>query len=218
MTTVYGTLGFTPEKYLPTLRKRSDLEAAVVFHDEDERSIEAAGEVRDYCQGLDLPVTTVQVDAFDLVDAAQTMQEHVRKTEDEEIIVNVTGGTKVLTAAAILVSILEGLRTVYIHEETGEEIPLPLITARYEQLLTDAQRRVLRYVIDHNDQAGRSGGEACTQADIRDALGLSKPTVSQHVRELVDYGVLTEESHPEDARKKMLGVIPSARLLLGDDL
>lgn len=207
MTTVYGTLGFTPEKYLPTLRKRSDLEAAVVFHDAADESVEAAREVGAYCRDLGVDFDRVEVDAFDLVDAAQAIQERVREGRDDEILLNVTGGTKVLTAAAILVAILEGLRTVYVHEETGEEIPLPLITARYEQLLSDAQRRVLRYI---------AAEEPCYQSDIRDGLDLSKPTVSAHVQALVEYGVLEETPDPEDARRKELRVIPSARLLLED--
>lgn len=216
MTTIYGTLGFTPDKFLPTLRQRSDVEAACCFHDDHPDSVEAAREVARYCKDLGVDYASVQVDAFDLVDAAGAMQAEVRDRGPEaaDLVFNVTGGTKVLSAAAILVCILEGLRAVYVHEETGREVPLPLLTVRYDRVLTEAERRVLRFIAEHEGEGPDPPGT--TQADIRAGLELSKPTVSHHVGKLVDHGVVEEAPDPDDGRRKLLTVIPSARLLLGE--
>ncbi|MBW3582597.1 MAG: MarR family transcriptional regulator [Euryarchaeota archaeon] len=206
MVTLYGTLGFTPEKFYPSIRHRGDVADIVLFHDGHADSEKARSAVAKYCSELDIPFESVAVDAFDLIDSATRIQGVVRKRGQEDAVFNVTGGTKVLTAAAILTCILEGMPAVYIHETTGEEIPLPLITVAYKRLLSDKQRQVLEHVAAH---------PGCTQAELREALGVTKPTISHHVQGLVDHRLLDERRDPKDARRKRLHLVPSARLLLG---
>lgn len=203
---IYGTLGFTPAKFLPSLRQRSDVERAVVFHDQHADSKKAAQQVALYCRDLGIAFEHHEVDAFDIVASAAAMQERVRKDDPNQVLFNVTGGTKVVSSAAVLTCILEGLRAVYIHEETHDEIALPLITAPYHKLLSAAQRRVLSFIADHTD---------CNQRQLVDALGSTKPTITHHIKELERYGLVEKRPHPEDSRRKLLRVIPSARLLLG---
>lgn len=206
MTCVYGTLGFTPDKLLPSIRTREDVTDVCVFHDDHERSRAAAREVEAYCRDLGVDFQAVEVDAFHLAEAARAIQQALKDLDPADVVVNVTGGTKVLTASAILVCVLEGLRAVYVHGETGEEVPLPLLTVRYDDVLSGALRRVLAHIAAH---------PGCTQADLRDALDRSKPTISQHVRTLVDHGVVEERPDPDDARRKLLRAVPTAGLLLG---
>lgn len=201
---IFGTLGFTPNKFLPTLREHDNVENAVVFHNNNQKSQAAAKAIDAYCRDVGIPYTQIPVDAFDLIDCASAMQKEIRRTRDGGILFNVTGGTKVLTAAAILTCILEGVRAVYVHEETHDEVPLPLLTAPYEDLLTEPQRQVLQHV------AAQPG---CSQGDLCNALDLTKPTVSHHIRRLVGHGLLVQTNHPQDARRKSLHMIPSARLL-----
>jgi CRISPR locus-related DNA-binding protein len=202
---IFGTLGFTPAKFLPTLRERDDVERAVVFHNNNTKSKQAAREIDKYCRSIGLEYLQRPVDAFDLVECAAAMQQEIRTTGKENVLFNITGGTKVLTAAAILTCILEGVRAIYIHEETGEEVRLPLLTAPYDDLLSNPQRQVLQHVWRH---------PGCSQQDICNALELTKPTVSHHIRQLVEHGLLLQVADPTDARRKALHVIPSARLLL----
>lgn len=204
---IFGTLGFTPTKFLPTLRLRDDVERAVVFHNNNSKSRQAAKEIEGYCRELGITHAQKPVDAFDLVDCASAMQEEVRKADNDNILFNVTGGTKVLTAAAILTCILEGVRAIYVHDDTGDEVRLPLLTAPYENLLTDAQRQVLQHVAGH---------PGCNQQEVCNALTLTKPTVSHHIGRLVDHGLLLQVTDPNDGRRKALKMIPSARLLLRD--
>ncbi len=203
---IFGTLGFTPQKFLPSLRHREDVDAAVVFHDDHPDSKNAAAEVGRFCRSMDVKFESVAVDAFDIVACASAMQKLVHRHGPERIVFNVTGGTKVIAAAAILTCFLEGLRAVYIHDETHDEIALPLVTARYDQLLTEPQRRVLRHIAEH---------PRCTQHEVGAALGISKPTTSHHVKQLMDFGLITQVQDQDDGRKRHLDIIPSARLLLG---
>ncbi len=202
---IFGTLGFTPAKFLPTLRQRDDVERAVVFHNNNKKSRDAAGQIESYCRELGIAHDQRPVNAFDLVDCASAMQNEIRKSEGNEILFNVTGGTKVLTAAAILTCILEGVRAIYVHDDTGEEVRLPLLTAPYENLLTEAQRQVLQHVATY---------PGCSQQEVCNALELTKPTVSHHIGRLVEHGLLLQVADSKDARRKALKVIPSARLLL----
>jgi len=65
-------------------------------------------------------------DAFDLLQAARAMRTEVRtlRKKGEEIAVfNIAGGTKMMSAAALLICAMEGLNSVYVHDETYQEIP-----------------------------------------------------------------------------------------------
>ncbi len=49
---------------------------------------------------------------------------------------NVAGGTRIMSACALLVCTLEGVNCVYVHDDTLEEIPLPMLQIRYSDVLT----------------------------------------------------------------------------------
>ena len=92
-------------------------------------------------------------------------------------------------------------------ERSGAEVPLPLMTIRYEGLLNGPKRRVLALIRDH-------AGE-CTQTDLARELGTSRGTVSHHVTALKRLGLVEAVPH-EDGRKERLRLIPTADLLLED--
>lgn len=209
MTVVFGTLGFTPEKLVPTVTKHANVTKLVFFHDKDPRGKAAAKRVKQFCKDRDLPAEGHEVNAFDIIECTRQMKQAMRAYPRDEIIFNLTGGTPVISSAATLVCILEGVRAVYIHEVTKEEVSLPLLTVRYDAILNEAQRRVLRHVAKSND------GE-CTQADIVKALKLSPSTVSYHVKNLSAQHLLQAEADPEDTRSLRLRILPSATLLLED--
>lgn len=207
MVTVFGTLGFTPEKFLPSLRHHAPIDSVCVFHDADDRSHEAAEEVAEHCNEIGLPCETVEVDAFDMLEAAQTIRGRVSEEDPSSVVFNITGGTAVLTCAALLTCVLEGLRaeTTDLRDKSQPPEALPLMTMSYKELLTDAQRKVLSAIAD------RSG--KVSQRDLTDILGLRKATVSHHVKSLKERG-LVQGRRAEDARMEYLEVPPSADLLL----
>lgn len=210
MVVVFGTLGFTPDKFLPSLRSHAPIDAVRVFHDADPRSQNAALEVQTHCKELGIDCTPVQVDAFDIIEAAKKIRTEVRRFDRNAIIFNITGGTAVLSCAALLVAVLDGVRaeTVDIRDTKRPPRSLPLLTISYKELLTDAQRRVL--------QAIAEGGGTITQRDLVERLDLRKATVSHHVKTLKLRGLVTGRS-AEDGRMEHLEVPPSAELLLHDE-
>lgn len=209
MVVVFGTLGFTPDKLLPSLRHHAPVDAVRVFHDTDERSKDAAADVRAHCDELGLACETIPVDAFDMLDAVGTIRKEVSAFDTGAIVFNITGGTAVLSCAALLTCVLDGIRTetTDLRDKSQPPEPLPLLTIEYSELLTDAQRRVLRAISERNGKV--------SQSDLVDVLGLRKATVSHHVKSLKERGLVTGR-RAEDARKEYLEVPPSADLLLGD--
>jgi hypothetical protein len=208
MTVLFGTLGFTPEKFTPTIRSRDDVESVVLFYDKDERSHQARQVVVSFCQELEIPVESIEVDAFDLVEAAVPIRRTMQRFDRTQILFNVTGGTKILASAAMLACILEGVRAIYIHDTTHDEVSLPLLTIKYEDYLSDQVKRVLAHI--HKNPG-------CSPADVGQAVGSAKPTVTHHVKRLIDYGLVQKKTHENDQRKATLWAIPSVKLLLGLD-
>ena len=210
MVVVFGTLGFSPEKFMPSLRHHAPIEAVHVFHDTAGESKEAASQVVQYCKEMGVTCHPVQVDAFDIIEAASAIREEVRQYDEGQVVFNITGGTAVLSCAALLVAVLDGVRaeTVDLRDLKKAPEPLPLLTISYKELLTDAQRRVLRAITEAKGDV--------SQRDLVDALGLRKATVSHHVKTLKKRG-LVEGRSAEDGRMEYLEVPPSADLLLADD-
>ncbi|HEX7391926.1 MAG TPA: hypothetical protein VF374_03130 [Thermoplasmata archaeon] len=220
MVVVFGTLGYRPKSLIPTIRSTPNVEK-VVFYCGAEKSdpvavknvAEAKKAVIDYCRDMRIPVDAVELDdPFDFKRTAVRIRADVRKhkRDGKEISVfNIAGGTRPTSSAALLVCILEGIPTVYVHDVTYEEIPLPLLRMEYSQILSREEKEILRILM-----SGKLKG--ATEVDLARTLGKHKATVNHHVRNLVAKGAMRLEKHPTDARKKILRVEDSVELLLGD--
>jgi CRISPR locus-related DNA-binding protein len=202
---LFGTLGFTAPKLLPSIRKRGP-EAVVLFYDKHEKSDAARAEIAKYCESINLPVKAYKLDAFDLLEDAVRIREELRKHPRDQVVFSLTGGTTILSSAALLACVLEGVRCFYLRPDSEEEIPLPLLRLEYGKILNEEKRRIL-----HAIQKFPGG---CTQMDIKRSTGLSKPNVNHHVGNLEDLGLVEVLPDPKDRRKKTLKLAPSTRLLL----
>jgi CRISPR locus-related DNA-binding protein len=220
MVVVFGTLGYRPKSLIPTIRSTQNVEK-VVFYCGADRSdpdavknvAEAKKAVIEYCRDMRIHVDAVELDdPFDFKQTAVRIRADVRKhkRDGKEISVfNIAGGTRPTSSAALLVCILEGIPTVYVHDVTYEEIPLPLLKMEYSQILSREEKEILRILM-----SGKLKG--ATEVDLAKALGKHKATVNHHIRNLVAKGAMRLEKHPTDARKKILRVEDSVELLLGD--
>jgi ArsR family transcriptional regulator len=81
--------------------------------------------------------------------------------------------------------------------------------ARLFRALADRHRVRLLSMI-----AAADGGEACI-CDLTEPLGLSQPTVSHHMKQLVEAGLVTREQRGKWAYYR---VVPEALLALSDTL
>jgi CRISPR locus-related DNA-binding protein len=210
MTVIMATVGFQASKVYPVIDTENDKEELVLFYDKDNpgnpgKSKQAAREVQEYARKLDLDAKLVEIDAFDLVASCRHVRREIQKRAGKDIVLSIAGGTRVLSSAALLASILEGVRVVHISERDNAVQPLPLLKLEAGSVLGREKRAVLARI---RDQPG------CIQQDLVLALKLTKGTVSHHVRGLMEQGLVEARPDARDARTKRLHARPSADLLL----
>jgi CRISPR locus-related DNA-binding protein len=221
MVVVFGTLGYRPKSLIPTIRSTANVDKVVFYCGADKsepnavKSVAAAKkEVLDYCNGMHLSVDAVELeDPFDFKNIAMRIRSDIRKhkRENKEIaIFNIAGGTRPTSAAALLVCILEGIPTVYVHDVNYEEIHLPLLRIEYANVLSKEEKEILRFLINNRTKD-------MTEKELADSLGKHKATMNHHLKNLVADGVVRLERHPQDQRKKVVRLEESAELLLGEE-
>ncbi len=221
MVVVFGTLGFRPKSLIPTIRSTANVEKVVFYCGADRADPEAVRNVAearkavlDYCRSMKLAVDAVDLeDPFDFKSIATRIRGDIRrhKREGKKISVfNIAGGTRPTSSAALLACILEGVPTVYVHDVTYEEIPLPLLRMEYSQVLSGEEREILRTLL-------RNRSRKLTEIDLSKLVGKHKATVNHHIKNLVAKGAVRLDAHPTDSRKKVVTVEESTELLLGDD-
>jgi CRISPR locus-related DNA-binding protein len=221
MVVVFGTLGYRPNSLIPTIRSTDNVEKVVFYCGAEKRDPEAVKKVAeakravaDFCKELKIPVVAVDLDdPFDFKSIAKKIRTDIRKHKGEgkEVgIFNIAGGTRPTSSAALLVCILEGIPTVYVHDVTYEEIHLPLLKMEYNQVLSGEEREILRTLLKHRSKR-------ITEIELAGLVGKHKATVNHHLKNLVSKGAVRLEKHPEDARMKVVAVEESTELLLGDE-
>jgi len=211
MTVLFGTLGWRPQSLLPSIRSTEDLERVVFYHSDHAKSRDARSKVMEFCRALGVTANAIEVsDAFDLLHVAGQIRADVRKERaaGADLRFNIAGGTRLMSSAALLVCILEGVPATYVHDETYQEIALPLLRISYGQGLTAKQRDVLSFLVRNRDKD-------FTETALAKSLGVHKATMNHHVRELEAKGAITRLSDPADARRLIVKPTPGMELLVG---
>ncbi len=206
-----GTLGFRSETLLPAIRAAENIEKVVFFHDGHESSVKAKSEVCSYCEATGLKAVPIKVDdAFDFMQMAKRIRHEVRRYRNEGAEIrgfNIAGGTRLMSSAALLVCILEGVPATYVHDKTLEPFPLPLLRMRYSDTLTTKQKEILKFLLLNRDKP-------LTEKQLADAIGVEKATINHHVGQLVEKGVVSLVPKAGDRRAKIVKVDEAMELLL----
>ena len=196
---------------MPTIRSTKGIGEVVVFHSDHEDSIKAVEEIGRTCQMMDVIFSPRLIpDAFDLVSTAMEIQRTIlelRASSKQIAVFNIAGGTRIMSASALLVCTLEGLNAVYVHDDSHREIPLPLLQIKYSDILTDQEKLILRFLLERK-------GVDVTQKDLASALHLHKATVNHHVQQLIEKRAVHLEEKEGDKRSRLVKVEDSMALLL----
>ena len=211
MTVLFGTLGWRPQSLIPSIRSTEGLERVVLYHSDHAKSREARSKVVEFCRSLGVVATPVELsDAYDLMHIATRIREDVQreKASAGSVRFNIAGGTRLMSSAALLVCVLEGIPATYVHDETFVEIPLPLLRMTYGDHLTAKQREVLGFLVKNRDRA-------YTETGLAKALGVHKATMNHHLRELGSKGAIERVRDPDDARALRIRAAPGMELLVG---
>jgi len=211
MTVLFGTLGWRPQSLIPSISGTEGLDRVVVYHSDHAKSREARSRVLEFCRSLGVTASGIELsDAFDLLQCASQIRAEVRKEKDagSSVRFNIAGGTRLMSCAALLVCILEGVPATYVHDDTYQEIPLPLLRIAYGEGLTRKQREVLAFLVKNADRD-------FTETALAKSLGVHKATMNHHLRELEAKGAIERRPDPTDARQLFVKPAPGMDLLLG---
>jgi len=212
VTVLFGTLGWRPQSLMPSIKSTEGLERVVFYHSAHDKSRAARSKVMTFCAALGVPATPVELsDAFDLLEIADRIRQDIRKARQDRataIRFNIAGGTRLMSSAALLVCILEGIPTTYVHDDTHAEIQLPLLKMNYADRLSEKQKAILEYLVAQRERP-------VNETALAKALGVHKSTMNHHVRALVEKGVVEVVPDPQDSRAHLVKAAPGAELLVG---
>lgn len=184
MTVLLGTLGFTPGKFLGAIKTLSGI-TRVVFYtahtdraEDRARSEKAVAEVKRTLTIMSVPFQHVPLsDPFDFGAFLTRFLEDIKKTRSEDVVFNLTGGTKPMAVAATVACMVLGVPAYYVPEEQALEqaIELPIFRIRYSNVLTTKEYKILEVIRD--TQPGSLG-------DLAELVEIEPSTLSGHLRKL----------------------------------
>lgn len=171
---------------------------------------ELAEELTQFGYSVDIDL----IDAFDLRDVVDTVVSVARENPDQEIYVNITGGTNLMAGAATASAFFIGATPYYVLEpQTGEEsvdelvkkLPSPTQPLTFE--IEGLQLEILE-TLGEWDEAGRRG---VILREVGDELGESSQKISYHISQLEEKGLVETEM---EGRTKHVYVTDVGRLYL----
>lgn len=153
------------------------------------------------------------IDAFDLRSVVDTIVSVARQHPEDDIYINITGGTNLVAGGATSSAFFIGATPYYVLEPQDDEdlddlvmeLPAPTQPLTFE--IEGLQRDVL-VTLGRWDEAGRTD---VIMREIGDELGESAQKISYHVDQLEKKG-LVETQH--DGRTKEVSVTDVGRLYL----
>jgi CRISPR locus-related DNA-binding protein len=164
-------------------------------------SLDYAGRIeRAVSQVMRVKVELYPIPAHNFGEAFKTVASLIEKEQNEgsEVIVNVSSGTKIMSAAAISAAFMHGVKTCYtipereVYEAQGvkETIVLPtLVGFKPLQRLSDSAKQILNTLKS-------MGGRTETMKHLADKLGWSRDEtgkLSYHLSRLEGYGLIKTE-------------------------
>ena len=145
--------------------------------------IEIAENIKSDYSSDHLDVEIERVNAFDFDECLNSMIDVLRKESKNRRIIGITGGTKLLSGAAICACWIEGVEGFYVLEKPEEIITLPVPGPGYYKDLGKKERKILIALMD--------GKKATTV--IAKSLDISTNVVSNHLHGLEEWRMVKSE-------------------------
>lgn len=132
------------------------------------------------------------------------------KNEFEDVVLNVAGGEKILTCAAVSAAFFNGLKAFHLKDEIP--MMLPVMKVKYSNMVSNAKMAVIQAIQD-------AGGTIQSLGQLSDLSGYGRPLLSYHIwgddesRGLVELGLVEAERGRHGRLKANLTVLGKAMLL-----
>jgi CRISPR locus-related DNA-binding protein len=154
-----------------------------------------------------------QIDAFDLRDVVDTIVTIARSHAEDDLYINITGGTNLVAGAATSSAFFIGATPYYVLEPQEDEeieelvmtLPAPTQPLNFE--LGDMQLTMLQ-TLKSWEKSGKTG---VIMREIGDSVGESAQQISYHVRQLENRGLVERRT---SGRSKKVYLTDVGRLYL----
>jgi len=181
-----ATVGLSKEPILQGIRAYP-VDKLVLLHSDDDESEENSQNIKDELKPLGISCELIVVNAFALEDVILNILEIQKKYPNDHISINLTGGTKVMSASALLAGYILGLNVHYIlnsnHErnknknikELTLELPIPKTSLKE---LEETQSQIISFISKENGFIERANSA------IHEELKIAKQNISYHLKQL----------------------------------
>lgn len=192
MKTIISTFGEEPEGVIQGI-KQFGCEEMILLVPERLRSEKAKRglkRIEHLTNNMGIRLEKVEVSPYSLMENIKKIKELISKS-DNSIILNITGGRKILSIAAVLAGFVSKTeKIIYIQEETNVPIEIPRFTL-YENILSKEKRSILNSI-----KINTTVGEI-QKSLKKDNISKNYPVIMKHLRELENMGLIrTENSRP----------------------
>jgi len=203
MKTIISTFGIEPEGIIQGI-KQNGCEKLVLLISQKltPEAKEGLKKIENIAKQMEIKVEKIIVSPYSLMENIEKIKQLLR--ENDEVILNVTGGRKPLSLAATLAGFVTNpKRIIYIQEENNQAIEIPKFTL-YEKAISKEKCAILKNLKNN-----------MTIEDIikslRNENGMSKnyAVIMKHLRDLSESG-LVEISN---GRPHRFNILPSGELL-----
>ena len=159
-------------------------------------------------------VESYLIDAFDLRSVVDTIVSIAKKYPDEEIFINITGGTNLVAGGATSSAFFIGATPYYVLEPQNDgekiddlvmELPAPTQPLTFE---TEGLQRDVLVTLGRWDEQGKSG---VIMREIGEELSESAQKISYHINQLETRGLVEKRSA---GRSKNISLTDVGRLYL----
>ena len=206
-----ATVGLTKEPIFHGVNTYP-VDKLILLHSNDDKSKENSLEIAKVVKEMKIICEIQEVDAFDLENVMITIMDLHKKHVQDNLSINLTGGTKVMASAALLAGYILGVRVYYIQDGSIEKnkgkgireltIELPVPKTNITDL-EETQRNMLAYIYQEKGYLERAN------TAIHEALKISKQNASYHLKQLVEKELI---SLTIDGRNKIVKLTNTGKL------
>jgi len=126
------------------LRLRPSINRVYLVGSSDAEVKQCMEQIKSFSEKFGCTVETIEVDAFDMIDIADHVNDIIQKTNDP-VIVNVSSGTRVMTIGALIAAYVNNSEVIYVPQQVDEKTPLYIEVPAMGRLLESVMspRKVL---------------------------------------------------------------------------
>lgn len=130
-----ATVGKTPEKVLIGLRCRLNIRKVCLIGSDDDEVRQCMESIREFSKKLGYAVEMTEVDAFNVLDVTDHVNDVIRQQRKYSVVVNVSSGTRVMTIGSLLAAYINNSEVIYVPQQVTEKTPIFIGLPSINQLI-----------------------------------------------------------------------------------